>query len=77
MCFFHGGAVVGMDELVQELLAGIREELRLLVHRCCPSRYASYSVGDVGPVNPAIYVAPIYVDQIYVDWSYINVTDGQ
>jgi hypothetical protein len=47
MRFLQGGAVVGVDELVQELVAGVGEELRLLAHRC-PSRYASYSASAAG-----------------------------
>jgi hypothetical protein len=35
--FLKGGAVVWVDELVQELVAGLGEELGLLAHRC-PSR---------------------------------------
>jgi hypothetical protein len=46
-CFVHGGAVVGVDELVEELLAGVAEELGLLAHRC-PSRYVLYVASAAG-----------------------------
>lgn len=47
VCLVQGGAVVGVDELVRELLAGLGEELGLLAHRC-PFRYASYRASAAG-----------------------------
>src|SRR6266700_7807873 len=47
--FLHGRPVVGVDELVQELLPGVGEELRFLAHRCAlPFRYASYAASAPG-----------------------------
>src|SRR6266566_4516263 len=47
--FLHGRPVIGVDELVQELLARVGEELRFLAHRCLlPFRYASYAASAAG-----------------------------
>ena len=43
----HSRAVVRVDELVDELIAGIGEELGLLAHRCS-FRYASYAASAAG-----------------------------
>src|SRR5262249_34673112 len=49
----HSRAVVGVDELVQELIASVSEKLRLLAHRCSCQAAASSTGTHLGTA-PAV-----------------------